>query len=64
MPANAITCPHGRSWDACIRCDPWCPHDLTEERYDELQRLADDAHNAKLTASLRAGMLRHGEGEK
>lgn len=55
MPASALRCPHDRSWDACIRCDPSCPRDLPEETYVRWQALFDKMHNARMGALLRQG---------
>jgi hypothetical protein len=50
---NALRCPHGRAYEVCVRCDPWCPRDLPEEQYVEMQAQYDKMQNAKLSETLR-----------
>lgn len=55
MTANALRCPHGRAWEACIRCDPSCPRGLPEEQYAQWQATYDNAHDARMRVALQQG---------
>lgn len=45
-------CPHGRSYETCIRCDPFCPRGLPDEQYDSWQRTYDEMRERQTVATV------------